>query len=165
MISNRFHPPRAAPGRVSTILPSGTPIVRPLGHLPTGAFPERSYSGPLEDRALDDLPLDTPVQSRTLARTTGFLLAPTNELDFELELAFFISVPTEHFERVPVEKTEEHIFGVVLLNDWSGAFVFLFTLHLFSISFGVVDVCVHMLNMYVNSARYPNPGIPPLWSI
>lgn len=117
--ADMFHPPRAAPGRVSTILPSGTPIVRPLGHLPTGAFPEGSYSGPLEDRALDDLPLDTPVQSRTLARTTGFLLAPTNELDFELELAFFISVPTEHFERVPVEKTEEHIFGVVLLNDWS----------------------------------------------
>ncbi|KIK41318.1 hypothetical protein CY34DRAFT_85642 [Suillus luteus UH-Slu-Lm8-n1] len=87
-----FHPPRAASGRVSTILPSGIPIVRPFGHLPA---------------------------STTLARTTGFSLAPTNELDFELELAFFISVPTEHFERVPVEKTEEHIFGVVLLNDWS----------------------------------------------
>ncbi|KAG1765655.1 fumarylacetoacetase [Suillus occidentalis] len=91
-VLNRFHPPRAAPGRVSTILPSGIPIVRPCGHLPASA---------------------------TLARTTGFSLAPTNELDFELELAFFISVPTEHFERVPVEKTEEHIFGVVLLNDWS----------------------------------------------
>ncbi|KAG2040646.1 hypothetical protein BDR03DRAFT_991267 [Suillus americanus] len=117
--ADMFHPPRAASGRVSTILTSGTPIVRPVGHLPTSASPERSYSGPLEDKALDDLPQDTPVESRTLARTTGFSLAPTNELDFELELAFFISVPTEHFERVPVEKTEEHIFGVVLLNDWS----------------------------------------------
>ncbi|KAG2361066.1 Fumarylacetoacetase [Suillus spraguei] len=88
-ISKRFHPPRAASGRVSTILPSGTPIVRPVGHLPTSASPER------------------------------FSLAPTNELDFELELAFFIGIPTEHFERVPVDKTEEHIFGAVLLNDWS----------------------------------------------
>lgn len=115
--ADMFHPPRAASGRVSTILPSGTPIVRPVGHLPTSASPESS--GPLEDRALDDLPSDTPVESRTLARTTGFSLAPTNELDFELELAFFIGIPTEHFERVPVDKTEEHIFGAVLLNDWS----------------------------------------------
>lgn len=117
--ADMFHPPRAASGRVSTILPSGTPIVRPVGHLPASASPKRSYSGSLEDRAPEDLPPDTPIESRTLARTTGFSLAPTNELDFELELAFFISVPTEHFERVPVEKTEEHIFGVVLLNDWS----------------------------------------------
>jgi fumarylacetoacetase len=58
------------------------------------------------------------------SRTTESVLAPTNELDLELELAFFVGVPTEHFERVPVEKAEEHIFGVVLLNDWSGAFVF-----------------------------------------
>lgn len=112
--ADMFHPPRAASGRASTIIPSGTPIVRPVGHLSTSASPERTYSV-----SLDNLPQDTPVESRTLARTTGFTLAPTNELDFELELGFFISVPTEHFERVPVEKTEEHIFGVVLLNDWS----------------------------------------------
>ncbi|KAG2148544.1 hypothetical protein BD769DRAFT_1412814 [Suillus cothurnatus] len=82
--ADMFHPPHTAPGHVSTILPSSTPIVQPVGHLPTSASPERSYSGPLEDRALDDLPLDTP-----------------------------------YFERMPAEKTEEHIFGVVLLNDWS----------------------------------------------
>lgn len=119
---------------MSTILPSGIPIVRPFGHLPASTSPKRSCSGPLEDRTPEDLPSDTHIESRTLARTTGFSLAPTNELDFELELAFFIGVPTEHFERVPVEKTEEHIFGVVLLNDWSGAFVFL----PFAISFNVI---------------------------
>jgi len=52
------------------------------------------------------------------------VLAPTDELDVELELAFFVGVPTEHFERLPVEKAEDHIFGVVLLNDWSGALFF-----------------------------------------
>jgi hypothetical protein len=63
--------------------------------------------------------------SRTRSQTTGFVLAPTDELDVELELAFFVGVPTEHFERLPVEKAEDHIFGVVLLNDWSGALFFL----------------------------------------
>jgi hypothetical protein len=33
-LSHRFDPPRAHCGRASTILPSGTPIVRPMGHLP-----------------------------------------------------------------------------------------------------------------------------------
>ncbi|KAG1740510.1 fumarylacetoacetase [Suillus paluster] len=112
-----FHPPRAASGRASTILPSGTPIVRPVGHLPL--VPPRGHLSSDLPGPLDDLSTDTPIESRTLARTTGFTLAPTNELDVELELAFFVGVPTEHFERVPVEKAEEHIFGVVLLNDWS----------------------------------------------
>lgn len=66
--------------------------------------------------------------SRIRSQTTGSVLAPTDELDVELELAFFVGVPTEHFERLPVEKAEDHIFGVVLLNDWSGAlFIYLCT--------------------------------------
>lgn len=150
-VLNRFHPPRAASGRVSTILPSGTPIVRPVGHLPASASPKRSDSGSLEDRAPEDLPPDTPIESRTLARTTGFSLAPTNELDFELELAFFISVPTEHFERVPVEKTEEHIFGVVLLNDWSGVFFFFALRFQLSMSFGHWRACLYA--KYVRKQR------------
>ncbi|KAG2128234.1 fumarylacetoacetase [Suillus clintonianus] len=125
-----FHPPRAASGRASTILPSGTPIVRPMGHLPLAPTRDHlssdlllgSSEGSLNDihpETLNHLLADTAGEFRTLAQTTGFTLAPTNELDFELELAFFIGVPTEYFERLPVEKAEDHIFGVVLLNDWS----------------------------------------------
>ncbi|KAG0694283.1 hypothetical protein DFH29DRAFT_1006475 [Suillus ampliporus] len=40
----------------------------------------------LNGRALDHIPTDTPIESRTLARITGFMLAPTNNLDVELEL-------------------------------------------------------------------------------
>jgi fumarylacetoacetase len=65
-----------------------------------------------------------PTDISMTSGTTESVLAPTKELDLELEFAFFVGVPTEHFERVPVEKAEEHIFGVVLLNDWSGAFSF-----------------------------------------
>ncbi|KAG0694289.1 fumarylacetoacetase [Suillus ampliporus] len=114
-----FHPPRAASGRASTIIPSGLPIVRPVGHLPLSSDVPLTTSEAHIRSPSTILPADTPAESRTLARTTGFILAPTNELDVELELAFFIGVPTEHFERVPVEKAEDHIFGVVLLNDWS----------------------------------------------
>jgi fumarylacetoacetase len=40
-------------------------------------------------------------------------------MDFELEMAFVIGKESKLGEPVPVEKAEEHIFGLVLFNDWS----------------------------------------------
>ena len=47
------------------------------------------------------------------------VLAACERLDFELELGTVIGRPTELGERVSIEDAESHIFGVVLLNDWS----------------------------------------------
>jgi fumarylacetoacetase len=44
---------------------------------------------------------------------------PSRRLDFELELGFVVGIPTELGERVPVEAFADHVFGVVLVNDWS----------------------------------------------
>jgi fumarylacetoacetase len=44
---------------------------------------------------------------------------PSRRLDFELELGFVVGVPTELGEPVPVAAFAEHVFGVVLVNDWS----------------------------------------------
>ena len=44
---------------------------------------------------------------------------PTRRLDFELELGFVVGVPTELGEPVPVAGFADHVFGVVLVNDWS----------------------------------------------
>jgi fumarylacetoacetase len=44
---------------------------------------------------------------------------PTRRLDFELELGFVVGVPTELGEAVPVEAFAHHVFGLVLVNDWS----------------------------------------------
>ncbi|MCE7874812.1 fumarylacetoacetase, partial [bacterium CPR1] len=40
-------------------------------------------------------------------------------LDFELEMAFVVGVPSPIGQVVPIERVEQHIFGLVLLNDWS----------------------------------------------
>lgn len=40
--------------------------------------------------------------------------------DFELEMAFFTGPATKLGEPIPMDKTEDHIFGMVLMNDWSG---------------------------------------------
>jgi fumarylacetoacetase len=44
---------------------------------------------------------------------------PSRNLDFELELGFYIGVPSELGTTVPVGAAAEHIFGFCLLNDWS----------------------------------------------
>lgn len=46
-------------------------------------------------------------------------VGPSKEMDVEIELAFFVGVPNKQFERIPIDEAEEHIFGVVMLNDWS----------------------------------------------
>jgi fumarylacetoacetase len=44
---------------------------------------------------------------------------PSNRLDYEMELGFFVSSGNKIGETIPVHDAEEHIFGVCLLNDWS----------------------------------------------
>ncbi|KAI0810639.1 fumarylacetoacetase [Xylaria sp. FL0064] len=43
----------------------------------------------------------------------------SKELDYELEMACIIGKPSELGEHVPVKDADDHIFGLVLLNDWS----------------------------------------------
>ena len=44
---------------------------------------------------------------------------PSRRLDIELELGFVVGVPSGLGEPVPVDAFAEHVFGVVLVNDWS----------------------------------------------
>lgn len=44
---------------------------------------------------------------------------PCRLLDFELEMGFFTGPANKLGRPIPVENTPEHIFGMVLVNDWS----------------------------------------------
>ena len=44
---------------------------------------------------------------------------PSRRLDIELELGFVVGVPSRLGEPVPAERFADHVFGVVLVNDWS----------------------------------------------
>lgn len=44
---------------------------------------------------------------------------PTKLLDFELETAFVIGKPTAMGDSVSTEEADNHIFGMLLFNDWS----------------------------------------------
>jgi fumarylacetoacetase len=78
-------------GRSSSIRVSGAPIERPFGQ-----FVDRSKPG------------------------ENVVYAPSQQLDYELEVGAVIGKPVEAGQRVQASGAEEHIFGFVLLNDWSG---------------------------------------------
>ena len=75
-------------GRASSIVVSGTPVVRPSG----------------QTKAPD-------------AAAPAF--GPSRRLDFELELGVVIGPGNALGRPVPIERALDHVFGVVLLNDWS----------------------------------------------
>ncbi len=44
---------------------------------------------------------------------------PTRKLDIEAEIGFVVGTPSRLGEPVAMDAVREHVFGVVLLNDWS----------------------------------------------
>ncbi|GLT46689.1 hypothetical protein SLA2020_204310 [Shorea laevis] len=85
---NWFHLPIAYHGRASSIVISGTDIIRPRGQgHPTGDSPP--YFG------------------------------PSQKLDFELEMAAIVGPGNELGKPINVNEAADHIFGLVLMNDWS----------------------------------------------
>ena len=41
-------------------------------------------------------------------------------MDFELEMGFFTGPGNKLGDPIPIGKAHENIFGMVLVNDWSG---------------------------------------------
>src|SRR4029077_11347900 len=47
------------------------------------------------------------------------IFGPTKSLDYELEMAFLIGPGNPLGQPVPIDRAIDHIFGFVLMNDWS----------------------------------------------
>jgi fumarylacetoacetase len=64
----------------------------------------------------------TPVVRPAGQRRSGdgsIVFGPSTRLDIELELGFVIGVSSPHGRPVPIAEAADHVFGVVLVNDWS----------------------------------------------
>jgi fumarylacetoacetase len=63
------------------------------------------------------------VSGTNVLRPTGQLgkgvFGPSQRLDFELEAAFVVGVPSALGTPVSTAEAAQHVFGMVLLNDWS----------------------------------------------
>ncbi|MCD8415511.1 fumarylacetoacetase [Tenacibaculum dicentrarchi] len=89
LLPNWLHIPIGYHGRSSSIIPSGTPVRRPVGQ-------------------------QKPSEGSTIPNFGASKL-----LDFELEMAFITTVANDLGDRIPIQDADEYIFGLVLFNDWS----------------------------------------------
>src|SRR3954471_16921925 len=88
--------------------PDAEPLLPNWRHLPVG------YHG----RAATVVPSGMPVR-RPNGQRPGPKFGPSRRLDIELEAGFVIGAPSTMGEPVPVERALDHVFGMVLVNDWS----------------------------------------------
>lgn len=88
LLPNWLYVPIAYNGRASSIVVSGTPVLRPNG------------------------------QTRA-ANAQKPTFGPSQRLDFELELAFVVGIGNAQGEPIPASSALSHVFGMVLMNDWS----------------------------------------------
>lgn len=82
-------------------------------HLPVG------YHGRASSIIVSGTPFHRPKGQTKAPDAEMPSFGPTKLLDFELETAFIIGKPTSLGETVSTEKADDHIFGMVLFNDWS----------------------------------------------
>lgn len=85
---NWKHLPIGYHGRAGTVVPTGTPVVRPNGQRKTPDQDEPTFG-------------------------------PSRRLDIEAELGFVVGVGSTQGVPVGVDAFADHVFGVVVLNDWS----------------------------------------------
>ncbi|XP_028417439.1 fumarylacetoacetase-like [Dendronephthya gigantea] len=82
-------------------------------HLPVG------YHGRASSVVISGTPVRRPVGQSRMVDDKPPVFGPCKILDFELEMAFFVGPANNHGEPIPVQKAHEHIFGMVIMNDWS----------------------------------------------
>ncbi|KAG9293326.1 hypothetical protein G9A89_007572 [Geosiphon pyriformis] len=82
-------------------------------HLPVG------YHGRSSSIVVSGTNLKRPNGQRLVAKDQPPVFGPSLKLDYELEMAFFVGTGNHLGDSIPIEKAKDHIFGLVLMNDWS----------------------------------------------
>ncbi len=82
-------------------------------HIPVG------YHGRSSSIVVSGTPLHRPKGQLKPNDDEPPIFGASRLLDFELEMGFFTYPGKALGERITMEEAEEHIFGVVLFNDWS----------------------------------------------
>src|SRR5699024_5178810 len=91
--------------------PGQPPLTPNWKHLPIG------YHGRGGSVVASDTPARRPQGQR--AGDDGPVFGPSVRLDIECELGFVVGGPSRMADPVGAEEFDDHVFGVVLLNDWS----------------------------------------------
>ena len=78
-----------------------------------------AYHGRASSIVVSGTPVRRPQGQTMPPEATQPQFGPTQKLDFELEMAFVIGKDTTLGQPISVADAEDHIFGLLLFNDWS----------------------------------------------
>jgi len=78
-----------------------------------------AYHGRSSSVVISGTNIRRPKGQTVIENDTTPIFGPSNMLDFELEVAFITTDANKMGEHISVKDAEEHIFGLVLLNDWT----------------------------------------------
>ena len=98
-------------GRI--LRPDGEPLLPNYRHIPIG------YHGRASTIVVSGTPVRRPHGQRKAPDASAPVFGPTNLLDVEVEMGWIAGKGSVHGEPVPADAVREHVFGYVLLNDWS----------------------------------------------
>jgi fumarylacetoacetase len=93
--------------------PEGEPLLPNWRHLPIG------YHGRTSTIVIDGTPIVRPSGQRKPPGADAPTFGPTQRLDVELEMGFIIGPGNNLGTPIPVANARDHIFGLVIVNDWS----------------------------------------------
>jgi fumarylacetoacetase len=98
-------------GRI--LRPGQEPLLPNWRHLPI------AYHGRAGTVVVSGTDIVRPCGQRRPRDADAPVYGPSARLDIEAEVGFVVGVPSELGTRVAADRLAEHVFGVVLLNDWS----------------------------------------------
>jgi len=82
-------------------------------HMPIG------YHGRASTVVATDTPIKRPSGQLKPDPSKPPIFGACKQMDFELEMGFFIGKPGKMGQPISIANAEEHIWGMVILNDWS----------------------------------------------
>lgn len=87
--------------------------------LPNWKYIPVAYHGRASSINISGVPVRRPLGQTRPNEEAPPVFGPCKGLDFELEVAVFVGPGNKQGEIIPVAEAEDHIFGIVLFNDWS----------------------------------------------
>jgi fumarylacetoacetase len=109
-----FYSSREHATNVGTMLRGAENALQPNWlHLPV------AYHGRSSSVVVSGTDLHRPKGQTKPGDSPAPIFGPSRSVDFELEMGFFIGPGNELGQPIPIERAAEHIFGMVLVNDWS----------------------------------------------
>lgn len=82
-------------------------------HIPVG------YHGRSSSIVISGTDVHRPKGQMQLAEGEAPIFGPSRQMDFELEVAFIVGQGNAMGDPIPADAVEDHLFGMVLFNDWS----------------------------------------------